>query len=271
MTEAKKNPRLTYRTIWVSDVHLGSKSARADYLVDFLKSTECEKLYLVGDIIDFWSMRKTTFWPQSHNDVIREILRKSKQGTQVIYIPGNHDMLLRDHAGLVFGNISIQLQDIHETKTGQRLLVTHGDEFDQIVTCNRLKSFFGNHAYDFLIWLNRVVNRVRKRFDMPYWSLATYLKHKSKNAIEYIHRFEQAVAYEVEKKDVDGLVCGHLHRAEMETINGVLYCNDGDWVESCTALVEKDDGMLQLIHWADDKHALKKIDVETLSKVSKAA
>ena len=202
MAKDKRMSYLKYRTIWVSDVHLGSKASRAEYLVDFLKATECEKLYLVGDIIDFWSMKKNTFWPQSHNDVVRAILNKSKQGTKVIYIPGNHDMLLRDHAGLVFGNVTIKLQDIHETQSGQRLLVTHGDEFDQIVTCNRLKSFFGNYAYDFLIWLNRLVNSVRKRFDMPYWSLASYLKHKSKNATEYIRRFEKGVAYEVKKRDL---------------------------------------------------------------------
>lgn len=271
MSELIANPRLKYKTIWVSDVHLGSKASRAEYLIDFLKSTECEKLYLVGDIIDFWSMQKTMFWPQSHNNVIRSILNKAKHGTEVIYIPGNHDMLMRDHAGLRFGNLVIKLHDVHETVTGQRLLVTHGDEFDQIVTCNKLKSLLGNYAYDFLIWLNRVVNRFRKRAGLPYWSLATYLKHKSKNATEYIKRFEQAVAYEVKKRDVDGLVCGHLHRAEIDNINGVLYCNDGDWVENCTALVEKEDGKLQLLHWADDKHALKNLDTNSFASVEDAA
>ena len=265
------NTRLKYRTVWVSDIHLGSKASRAEYLIDFLKSTECEKLYLVGDIIDFWSMKKTMFWPQSHNNVVRAILNKAKHGTEVIYIPGNHDMLLRDHVGMSFGNVTIKLHDTHETLNGKRLLVTHGDEFDQVVKSNKIKAFFGNYAYEFLIWLNRLVNGVRKYLNMPYWSFATYLKHKSKNAVEYIHRFEQAVAYEVKKRKVDGLVCGHLHRAEVENIDGVLYCNDGDWVENCTALVEKYDATLQLIHWADDKHALKKIDPYSLNNPANAA
>lgn len=253
---------LKYRTIWISDVHLGSRGCRAEYLYDFLKSTECEHLYLVGDIVDLWSLQRAMFWPQSHNDVVRAILKKGKRGTKITYIPGNHDALLRDHAGLSFGNVTLCHEAIHETVDGRRLLVTHGDEFDKVVTCSRIMEILGYHGYDFLIWLNRGVNFVRRKLDLPYWSLANYLKHRVKNAVAHIRRFEAAAAHEANRRGVDGMICGHLHRAEVTQINGKLYCNDGDWIESCTALVETHDGTLQLLHWADDKHALKDVALD---------
>lgn len=248
---------MKYRSIWISDVHLGSKYAQADYLLDFLRSTECEYLYLVGDIVDMWAMRKSVNWPQSHNNVIRTILGKAKHGTKIVYIPGNHDSLMRDFEGHQFGEVSIKNQAIHTTADGKRLLVTHGDEFDSLIRCSGLMNLLGNVGYDFLMWLNKAHNKLRSMFGLPYWSLASYLKHRVKNAREYIERFESAVAREAKSKDVDGLVCGHLHRAELSCIDGVLYCNDGDWVESCTSLVEHHDGKLQLLHWADEKRALK--------------
>ena len=254
---------LKYRAIWISDVHLGSKYCRAEFLLDFLKATECEYLYLVGDIIDLWSMRKSVHWPQSHNNVIRTILGKAKHGTRIIYIPGNHDNLVRDFAGSHFGEVEIRNHAIHTTTDGKRLLILHGDEFDNAVRCHGLMNLIGNWGYDTLMWINRLHNAIRRMVNLPYWSLASYLKHRVRNAREYIERFETLVAGEIRRRDVDGLVCGHLHRPELTYIDDVLYCNDGDWVETCTALVEHHDGSLQLLHWADEKRALKDLHVAT--------
>lgn len=246
-----------FRAIWISDVHLGFKGCRADFLLDFLKSTESDYLYLVGDIIDIWNMKKGLYWPQEHNNVIRTILGKAKRGTKVIYVPGNHDELLRDYHGLVFGNVTILNEAIHTTADGRRLLMIHGDEFDSVVKCSKLLALIGCQAYDWLLYVNRLVNHLRRYLGFPYWSLAAYLKHKVKNAVNYISRFEEAVAHEAVKRGVDGLVCGHIHRAEIANFDGILYCNDGDWVESCTALVEHHDGALQLLRWSDEVQAVK--------------
>ena len=248
---------LRVRSVWISDVHLGTKGCRADFLLDFLRSTETEYLYLVGDIIDVWNMKNGIYWPQKHNDVIRTILGKAKHDTEVVYVPGNHDELFRDYVGITFGNVKISKEAIHVTADGRRLLVLHGDEFDSVVKCSRFLAMLGSRAYDFLLWLNRYVNYARRKLGFPYWSLAAYLKHRVKNAVNYISDFLRAVAHEVHKHKVDGLVCGHIHRAEITHINDVVYCNDGDWVESCTALIERFDGTLQLIHWGDQKETLK--------------
>jgi UDP-2,3-diacylglucosamine pyrophosphatase LpxH len=256
---------LKYRAIWISDIHLGTRYAQVDFLLDFLRSTECEYLYLVGDIVDLWAMRKSVNWTQEHNNVIRTILGKAKHGTKIVYIPGNHDRLLRDFDGQRFGKVIIKNQAIHTTAVGKRMLVTHGDEFDSVVRCSGLTNLLGNVGYDVLMWLNKMHNQIRSLRDRPYWSLASYLKHRVKNAREYIDRFEKAVAHEAKSQGLDGLICGHLHRAELRQIDGVLYCNDGDWVESCTSLVEHHDGSLQLIHWADEKHALKDIPLACAS------
>jgi len=248
---------LRYRTIWLSDIHLGYKGCKADYLLDFLRSTECEYLFLVGDIIDIWSLKKRgLFWPQSHNNVIRTILGKAKHGTKVIYIPGNHDELLREYTGLAFGNVEIHQDYIHQIADGRRLLMMHGDEFDSVIRYSRLIGYLGDTAYDFLLRLNRLVNYFRRHFGFPYWSIAAYLKHKVKNAVNAISNFEQAVAHEAHRRGVDGLVCGHIHHAEISVINGVLYCNDGDWVESCTAMVETIQGELEILHWSDNVHTM---------------
>jgi len=256
---------LKYRAIWISDVHLGSKYSQAEFLLDFLKSTESEYLYLVGDIIDLWAMRKSVHWPQSHNDVVRCILGKAKHGTKIIYIPGNHDNLFRDFEGVHLGKVEIKNQAIHTTLDGKRLLVLHGDEFDNVIHCSGLMSLVGNMGYDFLMWINRLHNAMRSLRNLPYWSLASYLKHKVKNARDYIERFEDIIAKEAKRRGVDGLVCGHLHRPELTYIDDVLYCNDGDWVESCTALVECRDGRMQLLHWGDEKHALKDVEMARAS------
>lgn len=246
-----------YRTIWISDVHLGYKGCNADYLLDFLHSTQCETLYLLGDIIDVWSMQRNMFWPQSHNNVIRTILGKAKHGTKVIYIPGNHDIQFREYHGMSFGNLTIINEAIHITADGKRLLLLHGDIFDSVMQCNRLTSFIGNIGYDFLLFINRHVHFLRSKFNFSYWSLSSYIKEKVTNAMKHIQHYENIVAKEAKRRGLDGVVCGHIHHAELREIDNIIYCNNGDWVEHCTALVEHHDGRLELLHWSDTQHVLK--------------
>ena len=248
------------RTVWISDVHLGFPGCSADYLAEFLRSIRCEKLYLVGDIIDFWYMKRRRFWSQSHNNVVRCILGKAKHGTEVVFIPGNHDENLRDYEQLQLGNIRIALDDIHETLDGRRLLITHGDQYDYVMRHSRFLAVVGSFLYDWLLRANRVVNWARRKLKKDYWSLAAYLKHKVKNAVQYIGQYEEILAAEAERRGVDGLVCGHIHRAEISRIGDVVYLNCGDWVESCTALVERWDGTIELIHWADKREVLKTLE-----------
>jgi UDP-2,3-diacylglucosamine pyrophosphatase LpxH len=249
---------LTYRSVWLSDIHLGYRGCKAEFLIDFLESVQCEYLFLVGDIFDLWYMRrKGLFWPQSHNNVIRKILGKAKHGTRVIYVPGNHDEDFRDLDGMVFGNIEIHQRYVHQTADDKKLLILHGDEFDSAIRCSKLVGYIGDRAYDVLLYLNRWLNAFRRRLGFPYWSISCYLKSKVKNAVNVIRNFEQAVAHEAKRTGTDGLVCGHIHHAEMRHIGGVLYCNDGDWVENCTALVEHHDGSLEILHWSDEIKQLK--------------
>jgi UDP-2,3-diacylglucosamine pyrophosphatase LpxH len=240
---------LRVRTVWISDVHLGFRGCSADMLLDFLHRVECETLYLVGDIVDVWNMKRGLYWPQAHNNVIRTVLGKAKHGTRVVFVPGNHDEVFRDHVGTRFGNVEIVEEAIHETRDGRRLLIVHGDEFDGVVTCHPWLARLGSHAYDWLLASNRYVNLVRRRLGMGYWSLAGFLKRKVKNAVSYIGGFEEAVAREARRRGVDGVVCGHIHHAEIRAIQGVAYHNCGDWVESNTALVERFDGSIELLRW----------------------
>jgi UDP-2,3-diacylglucosamine pyrophosphatase LpxH len=245
-----------FRSVFISDVHLGFRGCSADYLLDFLHSVETDTLYLVGDIIDVWSLRKSFFWPQQHNNVIRTILGKAKRGTRVVYIPGNHDELLREYDGLVFGNVEIRREIVHETADGRRFLVLHGDEFDSVIKASPLLEALGNRAYALALRLNRYVNFLRRQFGFPYWSVAAYLKHKVKNAVTYIANFERALALEARRRGLDGAICGHIHRAEITDIDGVLYCNDGDWVESCTTLTEDFSGRLSLLRWTERREVV---------------
>lgn len=240
-----------YRTIWISDVHLGTIGCRADLLLDFLRHTESEKLYLIGDMIDGWRLKQRWFWPQAHNDVVQKILRKARKGTEAIYIPGNHDEFLRDFLEfeMSVGNIELKLQDIHETIDGKRLLVIHGDEFDGVVRYGKWLAMLGSWAYDMTIILNRWFNVIRRRLGLPYWSLSAFLKRRVKEAVKFITNFENALVEAARQQETDGVVCGHIHHAQMKCIGGVLYLNDGDWVESCTALVEHFDGSLEIIYW----------------------
>jgi len=251
MSEVRNLRPQTFRTLFISDIHLGSRGCQAAMLLDFLRSVRCDTLYLVGDIIDFWSMRRGLYWPQEHNDVVRTVLGMARHGTRVIYVPGNHDELFRDHLDTVFGNVEIRERSIHVTADGRRLLVLHGDEFDGVVRCSPLLARVGSRAYDLLISLNRYLNACRRHLGYGYWSLAAFLKHRVKNAVQYIGDFERAVARVARQEGVDGLVCGHIHRPEIRMVDGVLYCNDGDWVESCSALAEHRDGRLELLHWAE--------------------
>jgi len=245
--------RLGFRTVWISDTHLGTPGCNAELLLDFLKSVECETLYLVGDIVDGWQLKKGWYWPSRHNDVVRCIMKMAKHGVQVIYLPGNHDEAFRDFLGLNFGGVQIENQVLHRAADGRQLLVLHGDAFDSVVLYARWLAFLGDHAYTLLLKLNRAVNGGRKLLGLPYWSLSAVLKKKVKNAVQYVCDFEQAVAHAAADFGADGVICGHIHSAEIRTIGDVTYYNDGDWVESCTALVEHADGQMELIDWAQRK------------------
>jgi UDP-2,3-diacylglucosamine pyrophosphatase LpxH len=247
---------LRYRAIWISDTHLGTRGSQAERLLDFLKHTESEFLYLVGDIIDGWQLKKRWYWPQSHNEVVQRILRLTRNGTKVYYIPGNHDEAARDYCGLDFGDVQIVNTMIHTTASGQRLLTLHGDQFDTFLYHAKWLAKLGNSAYTFLLTVNAMLNVVRRRLGFTYWSLSAYLKHKVKNAMAHIGAFEALVADEARRQEVDGVVCGHIHQAEMRQIGAVLYCNAGDWVESCTALVEDSHGKLSLIDWVREREDL---------------
>lgn len=239
-----------YRTIWLSDIHLGTRNCQTHFLLDFLKENDSDTLYLVGDIIDGWQLQKSWTWTQGHNDVIQKILRKARKGTNVIYVPGNHDEFLRQYGTMQFGGISLIPKTIHKTANGRRYLVLHGDQFDGVMQHAKWLAKLGDEAYDFVLWLNHWFNQIRRLFGYDYWSLSSYLKHKVKNAVSFISTYEDALAEAARRHKVDGIICGHIHKAERRDINGIEYCNTGDWVESCTALVEHMDGRLELIQWA---------------------
>jgi len=247
-----------YRTIWISDLHLGSKGCKADFLTDFLKKNSCEKLILNGDIIDGWRMRKKVYWPQEHTNVIRRILTRAKRGTEVIYITGNHDDMLRKYSGMNFGNVHLVDEYIHETADGKKLWCVHGDQFDGVIQCHRWLAFVGDFLYETVLNWNRWYNHIRHRLGFGYWSLSAYLKHRVKRAVNFISDFEEAVAKSAIQQGMDGVVCGHIHHAEIRDIesNGasVTYFNSGDWVESCTALAEDFDGKIHLINWVNIDH-----------------
>ena len=238
-----------YRSIWLSDLHLGTRGCQAEQVLDFLRHTESERLYLVGDIVDGWALKRAWYWPQAHNDVVQKLLRKARKGTQVVYVPGNHDDAARAFTGLAFGEMEITREAIHDTADGSLFLVLHGDEFDGAVQLAPWLSHLGARAYERALALNTHLNGLRSRFGMPYWSLAGALKARTKRAVQYVAGFEEAVARRARERDVDGIVCGHIHKAELRTIGGKLYANCGDWVESCTALVEHDAGRLELVRW----------------------
>ena len=247
-----------YRAIFISDLHLGTPGCQADALLDFLKEHTSDYLYLVGDIIDGWQLRRRWYWPQAHNDVIQKLLRKARKGTRVIYVPGNHDEFARHFLDHHFGGIEVVEQAVHKTADGRQLWVIHGDYFDAVVQQAKWLAYVGDYLYEFTLKLNRYLNNMRGRLGLPYWSLSAYLKHKVKKALNYVTDFENAVAHEAAKHGYQGVVCGHIHRAEIRDVNGVLYCNDGDWVESRSALVENEQGELSLLYWQTDPIVVEK-------------
>jgi UDP-2,3-diacylglucosamine pyrophosphatase LpxH len=238
------------RAVFISDVHLGTAGCQAVALLDFLKAYPSQSLYLVGDIVDGWQLRRRWYWPQAHNDVVQKLLRRARKGCRVVFVPGNHDEFARAFIGHQFGGIEVLDETVHTTVLGQKLWVTHGDYFDGVIQCAKWLAYVGDNLYEFTLRLNRYLNHWRAKLGLPYWSLSAFLKHKVKSALNYVTDFERAVAREAQQRGYQGVVCGHIHRAEMREIDGVLYCNDGDWVESLTALVEHHDGRLEIVHWA---------------------
>ncbi|WP_148227439.1 UDP-2,3-diacylglucosamine diphosphatase [Fulvimarina pelagi] len=240
-----------FRTLFVSDIHLGSKAARAEMFIDFMRRHDAETWYLVGDIVDGWRLKRTWHWPQAHNDVVQKLLRKARKGARIVYVPGNHDEFLRSFPGQHFGGVEVRQNDVHTTADGRRLLVIHGDEFDIVVKNWRLVAYLGDWAYDAAIAINGVFNRIRRRLGFPYWSFSSWAKLKVKNAVSFIGAFEEALSSEAERHNCDGIICGHIHHAELKTVSDIQYINTGDWVESCTAVAEHFDGTLELIRFAE--------------------
>ncbi len=274
-----KKSLITYKSLFISDVHLGTKGCQADKLLEFFKFSRSENLYLVGDIIDVWAMQKTFYWPQTHNDVIQKILRKARHGTKVFYIIGNHDEVFRKFIPMHFGDINIVNRVIHETQLGKKYLVVHGDAWDGVMKYAKWLSKLGSIAYELLLRLNIVINFFRKLRGKSYWSLAKFLKYKVKNAVKYIGEYERTVSDYAKRKNYDGIICGHIHHAEDQNFDGINYLNCGDWVESCTALAEKYDGTFEIIYWdnarkefvtedEEKKEIDKKDNVEDLKRAS---
>jgi UDP-2,3-diacylglucosamine pyrophosphatase LpxH len=260
-----------YRTLFISDVHLGTRSAQAELLLDFLKETESDTIYLVGDIVDFWRIRRGAIWPQSHNDVLQKLLRKVRKGTRVVFIPGNHDEGIRQYCGQHFGGIEIEHQTVHTTADGKRYLVIHGDEFDVVVRYARWLAFLGDRGYELALWMNHPLNFVRRRFGLGYWSLSAHLKLRVKTAVNFIGEFEKSLSDEARRNKVDGVICGHIHHAASRQIEGVHYLNTGDWVESCTAIGENADGSFEMIRWHDVVRARQQATATKLAEALQVA
>jgi len=258
------------RTLFLSDIHLGTRGSQAELLLDFLKWHDAETIYLVGDIVDGWRLKKSWYWPQAHNDVVQKLLRKGRKGARLVYIPGNHDEFLRDYLGLQMGGVELMDRVVHETADGKRLLVMHGDQFDVVVRHAKWLAFLGDHAYNLALALNTVVGKVRRKLGFEYWSLSAWAKLKVKNAVSFIGAFEQALMTEAKRVGADGVVCGHIHHAAIRDDLGIRYINTGDWVESCTAIVEHHDGRIEMVRWADiaSQYAVEFEDEPEIDKVA---
>lgn len=237
------------RSLFLSDLHLGTRGCQAEALLEFMKCHEAETIFLVGDIIDGWRLKAAWHWPQRHNDVIQKLLRKVRKATRLVYIPGNHDEFLRDYSGSSFGGIEIHEEFVHTTADGRRILLLHGDKYDTVVRNVRCLALLGDWAYDFALFLNRHISRVRRRLGLPYWSFSAYAKQKVKRAVNFISAFEHAVVADARRHDVHAVLCGHIHQPAMRVIDGITYLNTGDWVESCSAILEHMDGRLELVKW----------------------
>ena len=243
-----------FRSLFLSDIHLGTRGCQAELLLDFLRHHDADRIYLVGDIIDGWRLKKTWYWPQSHNDVVQKILRKGRKGAEIIYLPGNHDEFLRDYDGTHFGGVQITDSVIHTAADGKRLLIIHGDQFDVVVRHAKWLAFLGDWAYVTTLAANTWVNAVRRKLGLTYWSLSAWAKLKVKNAVSFIGKFEQALATEAKRRGADGVICGHIHHPAIHDMHGTRYINTGDWVESCSAVAETEDGEFVLIKWTRFSH-----------------
>lgn len=244
-------PPRRVRSLFISDVHLGSQNSQADLLLDFLRCHDAEKIYLIGDIVDGWKLKRNWYWPQSHNDVIQKLLRKGRKGAEIFYLPGNHDDFLRDFDESQFGSVTIVDRVVHEGLDGRRYLILHGDQFDLVVRNARWLAFFGDHAYEFAMKIDTVLNFARRRFGFGYWSLSAWAKMKVKNAVNFISEFERILSNAAAEEGAEGVICGHIHHAVIRDMNGRTYLNTGDWVESCTAIVETFEGRFELIRWTE--------------------
>jgi len=256
-----------YRAIFLSDIHLGTRGCQADKLLSFLKQHSCDRLYLVGDIVDGWRMKSQLYWPQSHSDVIRRFLTLAKRGAELIYVTGNHDEFLRRYSDLAIGNLELVDEAEHCAMDGRRLLVVHGDQFDVVTRYHRWVAFLGDRGYTLLLELNRCLNVLRGRFGYGYWSLSAYVKHRVKQAVSFISEYEEAIVHQCRKDGYDGVVCGHIHHAEITELQGVVYMNCGDWVESCTALVEDKNGQFHILDWSGvdaDQSVVVQLEAERL-------
>jgi UDP-2,3-diacylglucosamine pyrophosphatase LpxH len=242
----------TVRSIFLSDIHLGTRACQADQLLSFLRHHEAEQIYLVGDIVDFWSLSRGIYWPELHNTFVQKILKRARHDVRVVFVPGNHDEALREYAGTDFGDIRVMREALHVGADGRRYLVMHGDEFDQITRYHRWLAVAGDLGYNFLVRVNVLLSWCRRKLRKPgYWSLAGYAKRRIKGALEFVYGFEEAVAHQARHRQLDGVICGHIHSAVIKDIDGVTYINCGDWVDSCTAIVEHFDGRMELVHWND--------------------
>lgn len=238
------------RSVFLSDIHLGTRACQADSLLDFLREYSAEQTYLIGDIVDFWAMSRGIHWTQAQNTVIQKLLRRARHGERVVFIPGNHDEALRDYCGIVFGEIEVVAEWVHETADGRRFLLIHGDLFDQVTRHHRWVAVLGDKAYDLLVGINHRLSWVRRKLGMAgYWSLAGYAKRKVKTALNFIFDFEESAVHHARERGLDGVICGHIHWAQIREIEGLCYVNCGDWVDSCTAIVEHFDGRLELVNW----------------------
>jgi UDP-2,3-diacylglucosamine pyrophosphatase LpxH len=259
------------RALFLSDMHLGTRGCQAERILDFLRWHDADTIYLVGDIVDGWQLKSNWYWPQSHNDVVQKLLRKARKGARIVYVPGNHDEFLRGYYGTHFGGIEVAETATHEAADGRRYLVIHGDHFDLIVTQAKWLAFLGDWAYVSALALNTGFNAVRRRLGFGYWSLSRWLKLKVKNAVNYISQFETTLAAEAEKHKVNGVICGHIHHAALHDMNGIAYVNCGDWVESCTGVIEHFDGRFEIIDWTGEERKLLPAPRRVASQEAKAA
>ena len=242
------------RSIFLSDIHLGTRACQAERLLDFLRAYEAEHVYLLGDIIDFWSLNRGIYWPSLHNTFVQKMLKRARHEVKVVLVPGNHDEALREYAGSEFGDIRVVHEAVHTAADGRRYFLMHGDEFDQITRYHRWVALLGDIAYSLLLRLNGLLSWVRRKLRLSgYWSLAGYAKRRVKGALEFVYGFEESVAHHVRQMGLDGVICGHIHSAAIKDLGGITYINCGDWVDSCTAIVEHEDGRMELVHWRESE------------------